>query len=57
MWVTQVGGGEFRNLTVGRSATLLHEMTRTTGFNADGSQLWLRAALAICPERTSRART
>ena len=43
LWVTQVGGGEFRNLTQGRSATLLHEMTRTTGFNADGSQLWVRA--------------
>jgi Tol biopolymer transport system component len=49
MWVTQVGGGEFRNLTGGRFATLLHEMTRTTGFNADGSQLWLRAALASLP--------
>jgi Tol biopolymer transport system component/predicted Ser/Thr protein kinase len=46
MWVTQVGGGEFRNLTQGRSITLLHEMTRTTGFNADGSQLWLRSSLA-----------
>jgi Tol biopolymer transport system component/predicted Ser/Thr protein kinase len=46
MWVTQVSGGEFRNLTGGRVATLLHEMTRTTGFNADGSQVWLRAGLA-----------
>ena len=56
MWVTQVSGGEFRNLTGGRSATLLHEMTRTTGFNADGSQLWLRAALANLPgENTPRA--
>jgi Tol biopolymer transport system component len=43
MWVTQVGGGEFRNLTQGKSATLLHEMTRTTGFNADGSQVWVRS--------------
>jgi serine/threonine protein kinase len=43
MWVTQVGGGEFQNLTKGSSNTLLHEMTRTTGFNADGSQVWLRS--------------
>ncbi len=52
MWVTQVGGGEFRNLTGGQFATLLHEMTRTTGFNADGSQLWLRAALTRGSPRT-----
>ena len=56
MWVTQVGGGEFRNLTGGRSATLLHEMTRTTGFNADGSQLWLRAAVAESHRRTESPR-
>ena len=56
MWVTQVSGREFRNLTGGRSTTLLHEMTRTTGFNADGSQLWLRAALGNLPgENTPRA--
>jgi serine/threonine protein kinase/Tol biopolymer transport system component len=41
-WVTQVGSGEFRNLTQGRFPTLLHENTRTTGFNADGTQVWLR---------------
>ncbi len=41
-WVTQVGSGEFRNLTQGRFPTLLHENTRTTGFNADGTQIWLR---------------
>ena len=41
-FVTQVGSGEFRNLTQGRSPTLLHEMTRTTGFTADGTHIWLR---------------
>ena len=49
MWVTQVSGGEFRNLTGGQRPTLLHEMTRTTGFNADGSQVWLRAGLVSLP--------
>jgi Tol biopolymer transport system component/predicted Ser/Thr protein kinase len=43
-WVTQVGSGEFRNLTQGRFSTLLHENTRTTGFNADGTQVWLRTS-------------
>lgn len=42
-WITQVDGGEFRNLTGGRFPTLLHESLRTTGFNADGTQVWLRA--------------
>ena len=41
-FVTQVGSGQFRNLTEGRIPTLLHEMTRTTGFTADGTQVWLR---------------
>lgn len=41
-FVTQVGSGQFRNLTHGRSPTLLHEGTRTTGFTADSTQVWLR---------------
>lgn len=42
MFVTQIGSGQFRNLTTGSNPTLLHEMTRATGFNADGTQLWMR---------------
>ena len=42
MFVTQVGSGEFRNLSQGAYPTLLHEMTRATGFNADGTQIWMR---------------
>jgi serine/threonine protein kinase len=41
-FVTQVGTGLFRNLTQGINRTLLHETTRTTGFSADGAQIWLR---------------
>jgi Tol biopolymer transport system component len=37
-----VGSGEFHNLTQGRIPTLLHEMTRTTGFTADSTSVWLR---------------
>ncbi|MBI3684016.1 MAG: PD40 domain-containing protein, partial [Acidobacteria bacterium] len=42
-WVTQVGAGEFVNLTKGRFLQLLHESTRSVGFSGDGAQVWLRA--------------
>jgi Tol biopolymer transport system component/predicted Ser/Thr protein kinase len=43
-FVTQIGSGAFHNLTQGRMPTLLHEMTRTTGFTADGTSIWVRTA-------------
>ncbi len=44
LFVTQIGSGEFRNLTEGRLPSLLHESTRTTGFTGDGTHVWVRAA-------------
>jgi Tol biopolymer transport system component/predicted Ser/Thr protein kinase len=41
-WVSQVGTGEFLNLTKGRFLELLHEEVRSIGFSADGAQVWLR---------------
>jgi len=41
-YVTQLGSGDFHNLTGGKSSALLHEMARTTGFNADSTQVWIR---------------
>ena len=41
-WITQIGSGQFRNITEGKFPTLLHDLVRTTGFNADGTQVWLR---------------
>ena len=44
VWVTQVGTGEFRNLTAGRVPDLLNELVRNVGFSADGSRIWFRTA-------------
>jgi serine/threonine protein kinase len=43
-FVTQIGSGVARNLTkdLGKDLNLLHETTRTTGFDAAGQQIWLR---------------
>jgi Tol biopolymer transport system component/predicted Ser/Thr protein kinase len=51
-WITQVGSGEFHNLTKGQNPTLLHEMTRTTGFSGDGTQVWLRSPPPNQPQGT-----
>lgn len=45
-WVTQVGTGEFQNLTQGRAPELLNPEVRSLGFTPDGSlvTLWTRVA-------------
>ncbi len=45
-WVTQVGSGEFRNLTQGRAPELLNPEVRSLGFTPDGSlvTLWTRVS-------------
>jgi len=48
-WVSQVGSGEFRNLTKGRFPELLHEEVRSIGFSADASQVWLRVFRSDAP--------
>ncbi len=40
-WVTQVGTGEFKNLTIGRFPNFLSVATRNAGFSADASKVWL----------------
>ena len=40
-WVTQVGSGEFVNLTRGRLKELLHEQVGTVGFSEDNAHVWL----------------
>ena len=44
VWVTQVGSGEFHNLTHGRGAELINPEVRTLGFSPDGSfvTFWVR---------------
>jgi serine/threonine protein kinase len=53
VWVTQIGSGEFRNLTNGKTPTLLHEMARTTGFDAEGSHIWIRTTSTALPNNNS----
>jgi len=43
-WVTQVGTGQFVNLTKGRIPDLNYEVVRSVGFSADGSQVWVRVS-------------
>jgi Tol biopolymer transport system component len=40
-WVTQVGTGEFRNLTAGKVPDLMNEIVRNLGFTGDGSRIWV----------------
>jgi WD40 repeat protein len=40
LWVSQVGSGEFRNVTQGNDA-LLPAALRSVGFSGDGSQIWI----------------
>jgi serine/threonine protein kinase len=42
VFVSQVGSGRFLNLTQGKEGELL-EVTRSTGFSGDGSNIWLRS--------------
>jgi Tol biopolymer transport system component len=44
VWVTQVGSGEFHNLTRGSTAELVNPEVRTMGFSPDGSLVtfWVR---------------
>lgn len=46
VWVTQVGSGQFHNLTRGRVPELVNPSVRTLGFSPDGSLVtfWIRKA-------------
>ena len=41
-WVTQIGTGNFTNLTKGRFHALLDEVAFGIGFSGDGTHLWVR---------------
>ena len=43
LFVSQVGSGRFLNLTQGKQGEIL-EVTRSTGFSGDGSDIWLRSS-------------
>ena len=45
IWITQIGTGEFHNLSLGRAGSLLNQEVRNLGFSPDGSLVtaWARA--------------
>ncbi|HLN93746.1 MAG TPA: hypothetical protein VK389_07785, partial [Thermoanaerobaculia bacterium] len=43
-WVTQVGSGEFRNLSKGQFQDLLNIFHRNIGFSDDAAHVWLRVS-------------
>ncbi|HEY2855828.1 MAG TPA: protein kinase [Gemmatimonadaceae bacterium] len=51
--VTDVGSGQFLNLTGGRCEELFNEDVRNVGFTPDGSHLWLRVADLTSPASVS----
>jgi len=52
-WVTQVGTGEFRNLTQGKAPELLNPEVRSLGFTPDGSLVTLWTRVVQPPPGTS----
>jgi serine/threonine protein kinase len=48
-FVTQIGSGEFVNLTTGRYPQLFNDDVRNVGFSGDGAHVWLRAGEIASP--------
>jgi Tol biopolymer transport system component len=52
-FVTQIGSGQFTNLTGGRRAQLFNEDVRNVGFTADASEVWIRSGDITAPATVS----
>src|SRR5262249_33084704 len=50
-FVTQIGTGQFVNLTAGRRSELFNEDVRNIGFTDDGALLWLRVGDIATPAK------
>ena len=50
-WISQVGSGEFVNITKGRFQLINNPNTRSAGFSGDGSQLWFMQQVTPRPLR------
>ena len=51
VWLSQIGSGEFQNLTKGRVPELLNPYVRNVGFSSDGSHMWLRVTAKAAVEK------
>ena len=56
-FVTEVGSGQFRNLTGGGLPQLLNEDVRNIGFSGDAAHVWIRVADIASPASVSLAPT
>jgi eukaryotic-like serine/threonine-protein kinase len=54
-WLSQIGSGEFANLTKGRFATLAPHVIRRVGFSGDSSRAWILEGHALGPFATWQA--
>ncbi len=46
-WVSQLGSGEFRNLTQGQFPDLLNDEVRNVGFSDDDAHVWVRVTRKV----------
>jgi WD40 repeat protein len=46
-WVSQLGSGEFRNLTRGQFPDLLNDEVRNVGFSDDDAHVWIRVTRKV----------
>ena len=54
-WLSQIGSGEFVNMTKGRFPTLIPHVIRRVGFSADSSRAWILEGQASGPYTTWQA--
>jgi serine/threonine protein kinase/WD40 repeat protein len=50
-WISQIGSGEFVNITRGRFQIMNNPYTRSSGFSGDGSQVWFMQQVTERPLR------
>ena len=50
-WISQIGSGEFVNITRGRFQLMNNPNTRSAGFSGDGAQVWFMQLVSARPLR------
>jgi serine/threonine protein kinase/Tol biopolymer transport system component len=50
-WITQIGSGDFANITKGRFQLMNNPSTRSVGFSGDGGQVWFMQQVTARPLR------
>jgi serine/threonine protein kinase/Tol biopolymer transport system component len=50
-WISQIGSGEFVNITTGRFQLMNNPNTRSAGFSGDGAQVWFAQRVSARPFR------